>query len=194
MGLITPCENRRPLTLAGVASYFKSAFEVRMKQPEPPTHLPPSYLDIFQMMESEGTLSVTRRRFFEDVRLKSFWEKVDAYTNSVNYQFNRSDVAGTLTGAFFISIEFYGQHGTADNPSPTGQIVQNQKEVDKLIIDALNKAGELLDIFERIQVKSAYYPEEIESLYFGEFNVSTRDVLLKLNHGLADYPTYKILF
>ena len=30
MGLITPCENKRPLTLAGVASYFKSAFEVRM--------------------------------------------------------------------------------------------------------------------------------------------------------------------
>ena len=30
MGLITPCENKRPFTLAGVASYFKSAFEVRM--------------------------------------------------------------------------------------------------------------------------------------------------------------------
>ena len=30
MGLITLCENKRPLTLAGVASYFKSAFEVLM--------------------------------------------------------------------------------------------------------------------------------------------------------------------
>ena len=46
MGLITLCENKRPLTLAGVASYFKSAFEVRMaakKPAKPKRKLPARY-------------------------------------------------------------------------------------------------------------------------------------------------------
>lgn len=165
-----------------------------MERPKLSEHLPPSYLAIFQMMEIEGTLSVTRRQFFEDVRLKNFWQKVDKYTNSVSNQFGSEHVASNFTGAFFIDIDFFGQTGTSDNPSPSGMVVKNQKEVYKLLLDALKCTNNLMDIFDKVLYKSPYYPEEIESIYVDSCKVSTNDFLLKLNHALAEYPIYKILF
>jgi hypothetical protein len=159
-----------------------------------PNHLPDCYWRIFQMMDREGTLTDERRRFFEDVRLKNFWKKVGIFTDRLDLGFDRSNVAGTLTGSFFISIAFFGQTGSTDNPSPSKQVVKTQKDVDGLLSEALKHTSKLIDILEKIQNKSPYYPDEIESVTVGNIEIATESFLIKLSHGLADYPSYKDLF
>lgn len=206
MGLITPCENRRPLTFACVATYFKSAFEVRMDKPE---FLPERFYNIYRLMLSEGIITPIRQRFFSDQNLKKFWTKAEVYINSIDAQF-RSDAASILVGIFITTPLHYVDAGTKDRPTFKTMIRNNQIQADKLIVMASKQADELANTLRKIHELTSYYPDELEFLdlvtktIYNENSIDkissywqitpTHDALLILKTGLENYPKANEVF